>query len=72
VNYYKRGFGVEGFRKYIMKINKRIGGMKKKDGAYRKNMESRCRFVERVARAFGISGDTPWDGVFYFERRTQG
>ncbi|MDR2692881.1 MAG: hypothetical protein LBB74_01535 [Chitinispirillales bacterium] len=72
VNYYKRGLGVEGFRKYIMKINKRIRGMKKKDGAYRKNMEKRCEFVERVAAAFGITEGASWDGVFYFERRADG
>jgi putative glutamine amidotransferase len=71
VNYYKRGFGLEGFRKYIMKINERIRGMKKKDGTYRKNMENRCRYVERIAEAFGITDDAPFDGVFYFERHME-
>jgi hypothetical protein len=68
VNYYKRGFGLEGFRKYIKKINRRIRGMKKKDGTYRKNMENRCKYVERIAEAFGITDDAPFDGVFYFEK----
>ena len=50
-NHYKRGYGLEGFRKYMMKLHERII----KD------------YISRVANDYGIINITPFSGKFYFE-----
>jgi hypothetical protein len=69
VNHYKRSLGLEGFRKYMETIHIRLRNMRKKDGTFRTNItDSRYKYVARVAEAFGITQDNPFDGTFFFER----
>jgi hypothetical protein len=84
VNHYKRGLDLEGFRKYMTGTEyvfaaggtkcrqksfiERMKGYLKKDGTVRKDQESRYEYMKKVAAAFDISEDRPFDGIFFFER----
>lgn len=52
-NHYKRSYLLEGFRKLMMTLHKRI-------------MQN---YICKVAVDYGIINVIPWDGVFYFEKQ---
>ena len=67
VNHYKRGNGLEGFRKLISTLHVRIAKLHKKNGDIRKGQEKRVKYLKEVAEAFGITSFTPFVGEFWFE-----
>jgi len=52
-NHYKRSYLLEGFRKLMKTLHKRI-------------MQN---YICKVAHDYGIIKIEPWDGIFYFERQ---
>ena len=51
-NHYKRGDGLEEFRKKMITLHERV----------------EKQYINKVAIDFGIINLTPFDGVFYFEK----
>lgn len=66
VNHYKRSKNLEQFRSYMLSFHTRLAKLPKKTTveATRKRIE----YMNKIANAFGISVDKPFDGKFYFER----
>lgn len=65
VNHYKRSFDLEGFRRYMTDFHKRLAKLPKKTSVER--TVKRIEYMNKVADAFGITPDKPFNGVFYFE-----
>lgn len=71
-NHYKRAHCVEsyeshiGFRDYMLSFHKRLAKLPKKTMVPR--TEKRKVYMQRIANAYGITVDKPFDGKFYFEK----
>jgi len=65
VNHYKRDHDLEGFRRYMLSFHKRLQKLPKNTKIL--NTQKRKEYMHKVADAFGIAGDKPFNGVFYFE-----
>lgn len=66
VNHYKRGHDLEGFRQYMINFHIRLSKLPKKTLIL--NTQKRKDYMYKVADAFGITIDIPFDGKFYFEK----
>lgn len=67
INHYKRALTLEQFRTL------RLGGLHKRLAKLPRNPrtekgKNRKSYILKVASYFGITPDTPFDGVFYFEK----
>ena len=65
VNHYKRGFDLEGFRKYMSTFHIRLSNLPKNPKST-KGIK-RKEYLHKIAAIFDITADTPFSGVFYFE-----
>ena len=65
VNHYKRALDLEGFRKYMMSFHLRLAKLPKNTQIPRTTR--RKEYMYKVADAFEIAIDKPFNGVFYFE-----
>jgi 5-methylcytosine-specific restriction endonuclease McrA len=65
VNHYKRCLDLEGFRAYMLMFHNRLKKLPKNPKVEKST--NRKRYVLKVAKAFGITPDTPFNGIFYFE-----
>lgn len=66
INHYKRGLSLEHFRSWY------LGGLHERMKKLPKNPKSkrgirRKAYILEVAELFGITEDTPFSGIFYFE-----
>lgn len=66
VNHYKREKGLESFRRYMLTFHKRLYKLPKKTTV--PATERRIIYMNKIADAFGITTEKPFDGVFYFEK----
>lgn len=66
VNHYKRGLGLEGFREYMLGFHSRLSKLPKKTSS--EKTKRRIDYMYEIAKAFDITPDKPFDGVFYFEK----
>jgi hypothetical protein len=66
VNHYKRGHDLEGFRQYMADFHVRLGKLPKK--TMRPQTMKRIDYMNKVADAFEITPEKPFDGKFYFEK----
>lgn len=66
VNHYKRGHDLDGFRRYMENFHIRLSKLPKKTSLQK--TEKRKEYMYKVADAFGITEDIPFDGKFYFEK----
>lgn len=69
VNHYKRDKDLEGFRKYMLTFHVRLNKLPR--NPYAPKPVKRKEYMMKVADAFGITIDTPFSGVFYFETLKQ-
>lgn len=67
VNHYKRSLDLEGFRDYMSDFHKRLGKLPKKTSVER--TANRIIYMNKVADAFDITVDKPFDGLFFFEKQ---
>jgi hypothetical protein len=65
INHYKRTKSLEGFRKFIADLQRRINELPKR--TTREATIKRAAYIKRVAELFGITPETPFSGKFYFE-----
>lgn len=65
VNHYKRSLDLEGFRRYMRDFHKRLAKLPKKTMIER--TRKRKEYMLKVAEAFDITPDKPFNGKFYFE-----
>lgn len=65
VNHYKREKDLEGFRKYMLYFHLRLSKLPKNPRV--EKTIKRISYMKKVADAFGITPDTPFNGRFYFE-----
>lgn len=65
VNHYKRTKNLEQFRLYMEGFHKRLAKLPKKTRV--PATEKRIAYMNKIADAFGITVDKPFDGKFYFE-----
>lgn len=65
VNHYKRTKNLEQFRLYMEGFHKRLSKLPKKTRV--PATEKRIAYMNKIADAFGITVDKPFDGKFYFE-----
>lgn len=68
VNHYKREKDLEGFRKYMLTFHERLAKLPK--NPYVDKSIKRKAYMYKVADAFGITPDIPFNGTFYFETIT--
>lgn len=66
VNHYKRTKNLEQFRLYMKGFHKRISKLPKKTSV--PATERRIIYMNKIADAFGITTEKPFDGVFHFEK----
>ena|SRR5690606_1636968 len=66
VNHYKREKGLESFRRYMLTFHERLSKLPKKTSV--PATERRIIYMNKIADAFGITTEKPFDGVFYFEK----
>lgn len=66
VNHYKRSLDLEGFRRYMTDFHKRLGKLPRKTSVER--TAKRIEYMNKVADAFDITPQRPFDGVFFFEK----
>lgn len=66
VNHYKRAYHLEEFRAYMMTFHIRLAKLPKKTNVLR--TQKRKEYMQKVAEAFGITTEKPFNGVFYFEK----
>jgi len=69
VNHYKRSHHLESFRRYMLNFHKRLKKLPQKTRVAR--TEKRKEYMYKVADAFGITPDRPFDGLFYFEKQKE-
>ena len=65
INHYKRGFGLEGFRKYMKDFHIRLSKLPK--NPYVIKSIKRKAYMLEIARLFDITITKPFSGKFYFE-----
>jgi 5-methylcytosine-specific restriction endonuclease McrA len=65
VNHYKRCLHLEGFRAYMLTFHNRLKKLPKEPKV--EKSANRKAYMLKVAEAFGITPDNPFNGVFYFE-----
>jgi len=65
VNHYKREKDLKRFREYMMDFHTRFDKYPK--NPYTERSIKRKAYMQRVADAFGITTENPFNGVFYFE-----
>lgn len=65
VNHYKRGYDLEGFRKYMMNFHNRLKRLPKTTKS-EKTMK-RIMYMQKIAHLFDISEGKEFNGKFYFE-----
>lgn len=68
VNHYKRCNHLEGFRAYMLSFHNRLGKLPKEPRV--EKSAKRKAYMLKVAEAFGITTERPFDGIFYFETLT--
>lgn len=66
VNHYKRDRTLEQFREFMHTFHIRLKKLPKKTVVER--TKKRIVYLNKVAEAFGITVDKPFDGLFYFEK----
>lgn len=66
VNHYKRSLDLEGFRKYMLTFHLRLAKLPKV--THSSQTQKRKDYMYKVADAFDIKIERPFDGVFYFEK----
>ena len=66
VNHYKRGYDLEQFREYMNTFHLRLAKLPKKT-KLPKTLK-RVEYMNKIANLFGITKETPFDGMFYFEK----
>lgn len=69
VNHYKRCKDLEQFRKYMLTFHERLKKLPKSPKVNKSS--KRKAYMLKVAEAFGITVDSPFNGVFYFETKTE-
>lgn len=69
VNHYKRCKDLEEFRKYMQSFHQRLAKLPKMPRVQKSS--KRKDYMLKVAEAFGITVDKPFNGVFYFETLNQ-
>ncbi len=69
INHYKRGFDLEGFRKYMTNFHVRLSKLPKKTMV--EATKRRIKYMNEIADSFQISVDKPFCGLFYFENIKQ-
>lgn len=65
LNHYKRRKNLEEWRKYLLTLHERLKKLPKK--TMRAKTTKRKAYLLEVAGHFGITAETPFCGVFYFE-----
>lgn len=65
VNHYKRAYSLEGFRKYMENFHIRLSKLPKTTNV--EKTKRRIEYMNKVAKAFDITIDKPFNGKFYFE-----
>jgi hypothetical protein len=66
VNHYKRGYGISGFRSLLSDLHVRIGKLPKNPRCDRRKKYK--DYMLKVASAFDVDKDKPFNGLFYFEK----
>jgi 5-methylcytosine-specific restriction endonuclease McrA len=66
INHYKRDRKLEEFRDLMLTFHVRLGKLPKKTSV--SATERRIKYMNEIARLFGITPDNPFDGKFYFEK----
>lgn len=66
VNHYKRTKNLYQFRRYMTDFHKRLAKLPKTTRV--PATERRIAYMNNIAKAFDITVDKPFSGVFYFER----
>lgn len=66
VNHYKRGYDLEGFRKYMMNFYIRLKRLPKSTKS--EKTRKRILYLQKISQAFDISEDAVFNGKFYFEK----
>jgi 5-methylcytosine-specific restriction endonuclease McrA len=69
VNHYKREKDLEQFRRFMLSFHLRLKKLPKKTRVNR--TEKRKEYMHKVADAFGITIEKPFDGLFYFEKQKE-
>lgn len=65
INHYKRGLGLEGFRKYMLSFHKRLAKLPK--NPMTPQSMRRKKYLSDIAMFFEITPMKPFSGTFYFE-----
>ena len=65
VNHYKRRKDLEEFRKYMLSFHQRLAKLPKKTKV--EKSAKRVQYMCKVAEAFSVTPDKPFNGKFYFE-----
>jgi 5-methylcytosine-specific restriction endonuclease McrA len=65
VNHYKRLLDLEGFREYMLTFHKRLAKLPKRTNS--PSTARRIIYMNKIADAFGITIEKPFNGIFYFE-----
>lgn len=65
LNHYKRNHDLEGWRRYLLTLHERLKRLPKNPKVSRSIKHK--EYLLDVAAAFGITPETPFNGVFYFE-----
>lgn len=68
VNHYKRAKNLRQFRSYMMDFHKRLAKLPKNTSV--DATKRRKEYMQKVADAFDITADRPFEGVFYFEKHS--
>lgn len=68
INHYKRGKDLEEWRRFVCSMHVRLKRVPKCTRT--PQTEKRKQYMLKVAGYFGVTCDTPFDGVFYFETLT--
>lgn len=66
VNHYKRGRTLEEFREYMLTFHLRLVKLPKK--TQNNKTRKRIEYMRKIAWAFNIEVDKPFDGKFHFEK----
>ena len=66
INHYKSSMSLEDFRDRMLTLHERLASLPKNPRTERS--VKRIRYLQRIGEYFGVTPNTPFDGVFYFEK----
>ncbi len=67
INHYKRSLSLEDFRDYMKTFHLRLAKLPKTTSV--EKIKRRIQYMNNIAESFGITTDTPFSGIFYFEKQ---